>query len=365
MKRLVWCMGWPAAYFRRLHKEIDNLSGISPMYLYYPFKTSLMNTRSYEEGDLSSNSLVVNKTNHKKVNKIISECLQDENAVMIICGSYPRKLLSIIFRLRKAKCSSYYCSDDNIFDQLPGSFLYRTYQRFVLNSFKGYFQIGTTNAFYQLALLGKKNMVKRHCVQFPYPHFPDEVETINKIYCPDNIIRFLFMGRVTYVKNVESIIKAAVIILEQGINNFSIEIAGTGDSISDVKNLVEEHNLKNNICLSGIIKTSDRKEVFARNDVLVLPSHNEPWGLVVNEALSAKMPVISSSWAGAAFDLIIDGVNGYKLNSNDPLSIADALIKYCKNPDIVIKQSRYTSILVKKRKFTYEKCLETIIEICS
>jgi glycosyltransferase involved in cell wall biosynthesis len=44
---------------------------------------------------------------------------------------------------------------------------------------------------------------------------------------------------------------------------------------------------------------------------MLLPSSHEPWGAVVNEAMAAGTPVISSDRVGAATELIEDGVNGY------------------------------------------------------
>ena len=45
-------------------------------------------------------------------------------------------------------------------------------------------------------------------------------------------------------------------------------------------------------------------------DVLVLPSHRETWGIVVNEALCFSLPVIVSDQVGAGVDLVIPGANG-------------------------------------------------------
>ena len=44
---------------------------------------------------------------------------------------------------------------------------------------------------------------------------------------------------------------------------------------------------------------------------MLLPSAHEPWGAVVNEAMAAGTPVISSDRVGAGTELIEDGVNGY------------------------------------------------------
>ncbi len=73
---------------------------------------------------------------------------------------------------------------------------------------------------------------------------------------------------------------------------------------------------------------SDRvPEVLAGSDVLVLPSNAEPWGLIVNEALSAGKPVIAPFWIGAAGDILIDNVTGVVTQGNSPAHLAEALEK--------------------------------------
>jgi len=58
---------------------------------------------------------------------------------------------------------------------------------------------------------------------------------------------------------------------------------------------------------------------------LILPSHSEPWGLAVNEALALGVPVLVSSRAGAAADLVRPGVNGFVLHPDDTAGLAARL----------------------------------------
>ncbi|WP_075222172.1 glycosyltransferase family 4 protein [Acuticoccus yangtzensis] len=66
--------------------------------------------------------------------------------------------------------------------------------------------------------------------------------------------------------------------------------------------------------------------LYAAAGALVLPSTAEQWGLVVNEAMAAGCPVIASVRAGAAAELIIDGVNGH-VTAPDVGSVAAALAR--------------------------------------
>ncbi len=75
----------------------------------------------------------------------------------------------------------------------------------------------------------------------------------------------------------------------------------------------------------GFVNQSELPAIYAASDVFVLPSENEPWGLVVNEAMCAGIPVIVSGEAGCVADLVNDGVNGYHTKSGDVSSLVAAL----------------------------------------
>jgi glycosyltransferase involved in cell wall biosynthesis len=63
---------------------------------------------------------------------------------------------------------------------------------------------------------------------------------------------------------------------------------------------------------------------YAAADVFVLPSVEDGWGLVTNEAMSASLPVIVSDQAGSA-ELVRDGVNGFVVPARDVDTLADRL----------------------------------------
>ncbi len=60
-------------------------------------------------------------------------------------------------------------------------------------------------------------------------------------------------------------------------------------------------------------------------DALVLSSNDDPWGLVVNEAMDAGLPVLVSDACGAAEDLVRDGVNGHVFPSGDTAALSGCI----------------------------------------
>ena len=61
----------------------------------------------------------------------------------------------------------------------------------------------------------------------------------------------------------------------------------------------------------GFKNQSELPQFYALADVFCLPSEDEPWGLVLNEAMCFGLPVIATDRVGAAYDLIKHGINGF------------------------------------------------------
>ena len=76
---------------------------------------------------------------------------------------------------------------------------------------------------------------------------------------------------------------------------------------------------------SAFVQPDQLIELYSLADWTVVPSHREPWGVVVNEALACGSPVIVSDRVGAGADLVVDGVNGRIVPAGDAAALAEAL----------------------------------------
>jgi glycosyltransferase involved in cell wall biosynthesis len=75
-------------------------------------------------------------------------------------------------------------------------------------------------------------------------------------------------------------------------------------------------------------------EYFSQSDVFVLPSRHDGWGVVINQAIGAGLPVISSDAAGAGLDLVEPGVNGLHCAAGDLDSLQNAMEQFALNPGL-------------------------------
>ncbi len=72
---------------------------------------------------------------------------------------------------------------------------------------------------------------------------------------------------------------------------------------------------------TGLKTSHELLPLYAQAGCFVLPSTREPWGLVVNEAMAADLPVLVSSRCGCCADLVQEGVNGFSFDPSAPEEI--------------------------------------------
>ncbi|MBW3472305.1 glycosyltransferase family 4 protein [Proteus vulgaris] len=122
-------------------------------------------------------------------------------------------------------------------------------------------------------------------------------------------LRYLYIGRLSSEKNLELLI--------QVFNELPNElfIVGTGPLEEHLKEMA----LYNNIKLVGYINNEKLSDIFNLSDVFILPSKIEPWGLVIEEAISNNLPIIASDMVGCKDDLIQDNGLIFHHNSSDDL----------------------------------------------
>ena len=169
----------------------------------------------------------------------------------------------------------------------------------------------------------------------------------------------IYSGRLIDIKNVDSVIKA---ISHLNRNNLTFLITGGGELEEDLKKLSDKLGVKT--IITGFISNQEElfKHYFA-GDALILPSIYEPWGLVVNEAMFAGLPVLVSNICGCSLDLVKDNINGYIIN---PKSIEDISNKIYKVLYYVDKKefSKASINIIEEWKFENSKeNLELILKL--
>jgi 1,2-diacylglycerol 3-alpha-glucosyltransferase len=146
---------------------------------------------------------------------------------------------------------------------------------------------------------------------------------------------FIVMTRLLKRKNVHRLVLAFANYQKQiGIEQaWDLVICGSGEEESNIRQLIDELNIKNDIHLPGFIPYQALGDWYGLAGAFVHPALLEPWGLVVNEACAAGLPIICSDTVGAASELIEAGKNGLLFDPENVLDITNALISISQ-PDL-------------------------------
>lgn len=135
--------------------------------------------------------------------------------------------------------------------------------------------------------------------------------------------RLLYSGRLVGVKRVDLLIDAFAAIADER-PEWDLAIAGDGVLRGELEARVPE-GLRDRVRWLGFCQMDAMRLVYHASDVLVLPSDFDPWGVVVNEAMAAGLPVVASDVVGAAHELVHEGESGRLFPPGDAAALAAAL----------------------------------------
>ena len=110
------------------------------------------------------------------------------------------------------------------------------------------------------------------------------------------------------------------------------------------------------VCFPGFAQREDLAGLYALAETLILPTHSDPWGLVVNEAMACGLPIIVSNVAGCSADLVEDGWNGYVVPPRDSRNSVLAIDTLVRQP--ALRQRMSGRSLERIRNYSPEACAD-------
>ena len=137
--------------------------------------------------------------------------------------------------------------------------------------------------------------------------------------------KFVFVGRYIKIKGIIDLCKAFIELQKQQGNDWELHCIGTGTLVD---NLPSHPNIKH----LGFLQPKQLKGYCKDVGIFVLPSHFEPWGLVVQEFALAGFPLIVSNKVGAGSSLVSDE-NGTIFPPKDIESLKKAMLAFMNKSD--------------------------------
>ena len=177
--------------------------------------------------------------------------------------------------------------------------------------------------------LGSKVRVLHHAID------PDEPRRHEPVRL-DSPPRLVYIGRFVPKKGLATLVDACSLLSRRGVS-FSAHLYGKGPLEAELRMQIERCGLSHAVSLEGVIANQNIYTVMNRDDIFVSPSRymadGERDGIPVTllEAMAAGITVVSTPVSGIP-ELVEDGANGYLVEPNNPLALADLLERLLSQP---------------------------------
>lgn len=140
----------------------------------------------------------------------------------------------------------------------------------------------------------------------------------------------LYVGQFIERKGIEYLISGFKKYLKDNPDS-SLLLVGYGPSEDHLKKMSSGF-VNKKIFFINHIEIDQMPKIYGISDVFVLPSLEETWGLVVNEAMAAGLPVITTDKVGSSIDLVKNDINGFIVKSKSSGQIYLKLKKILRSP---------------------------------
>lgn len=128
-------------------------------------------------------------------------------------------------------------------------------------------------------------------------------------------------------KNLPKLVRAYAAATKTKVNVPDLVILGDGPDRELIENEISNTGTAELVHVPGFRGYSDLPAIYGLSLGFVHVSTSEQWGLVINEAAAAALPIIASTACGATPSLVRNGENGFTVDANDEAAITDALAR--------------------------------------
>jgi len=260
--------------------------------------------------------------------RLISEVWRSRSELVILPGYHRVEFWAMLLAcMVRGKRRGVFC-DSTMRDQ-PDRPLKRYLKRFFFRRCDGIFVYGQRSAEYVIAMGADPARVIDRCQAAALPH----------AYSPERAARqrvanaaradapkFLFAGLVCRNKGIEDLLHAFVQVLARH-PAATLVLAGPvlESESAGLRELAVSLGIDGATRFMGAMDIEQLAVQYSEATCLVLPSHTEAWGLVVNEALAYGCPVVVSDCCGCIPELVHEGVTGHVFATRNADDLARTL----------------------------------------
>ncbi|ELI8044393.1 TPA: glycosyltransferase family 4 protein [Yersinia enterocolitica] len=255
-----------------------------------------------------------------------------EGDILFTLGySYSTYLFMALFARLKNKKTICFC--ETSYQDKKRGFVKEKLKFFLLNSLYNHFAVPGQKAMDYLLSMGvERNKITLVGNSAPFKYSNKKHEISNNNNNNNNNINILFVGRLAEEKNILFALDSL-----ESINDIKLNITLVGSG--PLQGSIEERsiNSKHKYTMVSFCERELLPEIYCKNDILLLPSYSESWGLVVNEAIQFGLAILASENVGCTFELVKN--NGKTFDPTLPSDLSNKLRLIAENLNKYKKES--------------------------
>ncbi len=195
---------------------------------------------------------------------------------------------------------------------------------------------------------------------------PFELDVLDRKYdLNDRGFRLLLVGNVVERKGLRYLVKAMA-----ALNDFPITLDVVGSVEYEpgyfryIRSLICENGLDDQVTFHGHIANREQvSQLYRKAALFVLPSLNESFGIVLMEAMSFGLPIITTT-VGANSELVEQGVNGLLVPPRDPVALASAIVQMASSAELRrrLGQAGYKFVARRKKFYSWAAVGDRVLQ---
>ena len=287
--------------------------------------------------------LYTNSRKRKISLKLIKYLFKQKNSIIIFgCINSPLQMFTfLLMRLLKKKYTlnldgEYFTDEKSLKNKL---------KKYILKNADHYLIAGEEATKHFKKVMNVDNVTCYHFSSLTSKDIELNKKNKNRL---DSNKKILIVSRYVGFKGLDVLLQVA-----KKTPNYKYIFVGVGNSYNEFKEIVNSMKLKN----IEIISFLEKKELFKlyeECEIFVLPTLYECWGLVINEAASFGIPIVSTKGSGAAVDFLLPNYKKYLAEPGSVEDLYNKIIDITKN-----SQEEYSRYLLKKsEEYTIERIVE-------
>lgn len=356
MKKVILITNIPNPYRVPLFNELSNQLQSNNIHLKIVFANKTYKRRRFilSENEfkfdycfLSNEAIKIGNNNENSyfTYKGLTEILKKEKPNSIIVSGFSSATIKVFFYSLINK-TPFIIWNGSIEKVGRKDSLIRTIQRKLLTSFATAFvAYGSKAKEYLIKLGASENQVFISTNTVDTSYFEIATNDCRLSIDDDGLNHFLYLGYLVPRKNVGLLIDIANDLQKQR-NDFCIDVIGDGESREQLELKVKNLGLSQFVKFHGFKQKHELPPYFAQTKALLFQTDFDIWGLVLNEAMAAGVPCLSSVNAGASSDLIKNGYNGFIVDYENKSDIIEKINFIIENPEKVIEMGKRASEFV-------------------